>query len=105
MEKPILFNTLMVQAILENRKVKTRRIINPKNNDGIKASMIYKSGLKDSDGNEIKKPYAIGDTLWVRETWCQIPNLRAFKVQTIYKADYKDGDFDELNKSFPKAIR
>lgn len=105
MEKPILFNTLMVQAILEDRKVETRRIINPKNNDGIRASMIYKSGLKDSDGNEVKKPYHIGDTLWVRETWCRIPNIRAFKVQTIYKADYKDGDFDELNKLYPKAIR
>jgi hypothetical protein len=79
-EIPILFNTLMVQAILENRKVNTRRIINPKNNDGIRASMIYKSGLKDSDGHEVKKPYQIGDTLWVRETYLKADDSYHYKA-------------------------
>jgi len=29
MEKPILFSTTMIKAILENRKTKTRRIVKP----------------------------------------------------------------------------
>lgn len=45
--KPILFNTEMVRSILAGEKTCTRR--------------IAKSG---------KPPFAAGDILWVRETWC-----------------------------------
>ena len=94
-EKPILFNTDMVCAILDGRKTQTRRVIKPHNPARAKLDG-YKQGyglwfsetrdntadkwyIKDysvstcwiSDRNYIKEfaPYKPGDTLWVKETW------------------------------------
>lgn len=94
-EKPILFNSEMVCAILDGRKTQTRRVIKPHN--PVRAKLDgYKQGygllfsetrdntadkwyIKDysvstcwiSDRNYIKlySPYKPGDMLWVRETW------------------------------------
>lgn len=90
--KPILFNTEMVKAILEGRKICTRRIIKNKyenadidwfeNKYGKRLVYIQNDApapRKNPKGTtthslvameEIKKPCKVGDILYVRETWC-----------------------------------
>jgi hypothetical protein len=63
-EKPILFNTEMVKAILEDRKTQTRRVIKQK------PTAFYAGHYFDEYGHLVKCPYGqVGDHLWVRETF------------------------------------
>lgn len=57
-EMPIRFNTHMVRAILDGEKTSTRRII-----EGINKQ-------KNNLLNDIKEIYRLGQTLYVKETWC-----------------------------------
>lgn len=65
--KPILFNTEMVKAILEGKKTVTRRI-------------------KKSD----KPPYQVGDILYTRETWQHVCD-----AGYVYKATDPDWETTE----------
>ena len=74
-EHPILFSTLMVQAILEDRKTMTRRVIKPQP-DGEQVIIdpsAANHGIFDFKGvthNTHFCPYGqVGDRLWVRETF------------------------------------
>ena len=100
--KPILFNTEMVKAILEGRKTQTRRIVKPQPETLpehlLEAGMniIHKGKLcklhepygyaARKRGELIIKPVKPsckpGDILWVRETF-----LRCFMTRFLYKAD------------------
>lgn len=81
--KPILFNTEMVKAILEDRKTATRRLIKDRQYLGLgkkltpvevlkKITSRYK-GWTDADviNMNFKEPYLPGDILYVRETWSE----------------------------------
>lgn len=95
--KPILFNTEMVRAILDGRKVETRRIIKGAKTDwpfeelGDDCSIVYtgKNGIeheKDlpglwatfegwdglTDYPMFKAPFEPGEILYVRETWTKL---------------------------------
>ena len=100
--KPILFTAPMVRAILEGRKSQTRRIVKvqpptegytlstlidttgPRRNIG-KHHWLKNDGFKVIDGSQpyFSVPYAIGDRLWVKETYCYHDDL----ARCLYKAD------------------
>ncbi|HET8885568.1 MAG TPA: hypothetical protein VFM70_04355 [Salinimicrobium sp.] len=86
--RPILFSTLMVEALIKLLKNQTRRIIKIPTNltfktlsttnrlwdstkeespNPIKTEAVF----QDTEGNEVrvKSKYQVGDVLWVRETW------------------------------------
>lgn len=83
-EKPILFNTEMVRALLDGRKSCTRRLVKTRRKDACgfyvtrrKADGLF-AGIYEYDENEsmfdnqLEPPYQPGDILYVRETfaWC-----------------------------------
>ena len=87
--KPILFNTEMVRAILEGRKTQTRRIIKPQPTNP-RWNNIGWLGWDDGHGYRMKPPCEAGDVLWVRETWSTHYDGIHDDLQFCYKADGTD---------------
>lgn len=75
-ERPILFSTEMVQAILDGRKTQTRRVTKPQPVDC-------------DDRVYVHCPFGkVGDRLWVRETW----RIIGWNWEMgDYVIEYKDG--------------
>jgi len=68
-ERPIIFTSDSVRAILDGRKTQTRRVINPQPT-AVRESPFVNSGIEDIHGWEIQLKYGQpGDRLWVKETW------------------------------------
>jgi len=117
-EKPIMFTSEMVNAILEGRKSQTRRVVRWRSNRADEVHDDETQGnvllpMKDGswwpyyvyDGNEIplKCPYQ-ADTLWVREWWRIHKDYDSFNAKICYLAmagdvigcvDYKAAPRDE----------
>lgn len=83
-ERPIIFSTEMVRAILEGRKTQTRRVIKVPWYYGKRVQpfdpyyveedgkLLYQDAYGDFHPIEEICPYGQpGDILWVRETWCE----------------------------------
>ena len=109
--KPILFNTEMVRAILDNRKTVTRRVVKPQEKIFKNLSFGYtaftpnghisvRGEWTDKDGNKrygenfIKLPYCPGDILYVRETFFEC------RGHFYYKADGKHEGLARLGVYF-----
>jgi len=93
MERPILFSSEMVRAILDGRKTQTRRVIKPQPNKAWSTPPIEViDGRYVSHGcySDFKCPYGQpGDRLWVRETWMPFTEAGVLLHEAIYKATDK----------------
>ena len=111
---PILFNTEMIQAILDGRKTVTRRAVKPTQLIGLgcdkcpnnmpeeyikQKKMLFKPWCNMSDNELIsaiyKEPYQQGDILYVRETWKKAPN------GYFYYEDWQKNDIADVTKWKP----
>lgn len=88
-EYPVIFSGPMVQAILEDRKFQTRRVIKPQpalspngawwhwpRLGGIASWTADRRPSPESFMSEAmfeRSPYQVGMRLWVRETWYSLP--------------------------------
>ena len=109
--KPILFNTEMVQAILDSRKTTTRRIIKVNNS-------LEFMGFKEGKAllgkgccihESIKAPYMPGDILYLRETWGISNPMGDFArnnmtAEYIYKAGYAKGERISITREDEKNL-
>lgn len=115
-ERPILFSSSMVRAILEGRKTQTRRVVQFRKHGNGEHALRYKhplgavfgcdcSGCRGNSTHSclIECPYGVpGDRLWVREAWRMFswmddpPALagehsHGLKYKLEYRADEAEG--------------
>lgn len=95
-ERPILFNTEMVRAILEDRKTQTRRLV--KGLPLAEPWFTVEDGrpmMCDENGEwypaERFSTVQPGDILWVRETWAKDAG------RYMYRANYSDTEKFYMN--------
>lgn len=97
-ERPVIFNSEMVRAILDGRKTQTRRAISDRHLHLIDvASQVgecypLESGIDHANSQSYYREHCpfgqVGDRLWVRETWAEA-GASAPELQ-LYRANYPE---------------
>jgi len=114
-EKPILFNTPMVRALLDGRKKATRRLIKPQPNPEWEFLGWCTEGKEKGYAGFGKEPisilfakpkYIIGDRPWVQETW----KIEAWdhdnkKMLVVYRADGQKTWVEFLDDRYAKFFK
>lgn len=119
--KPVVFNTEMVRAILDDRKINTRRM--DKNFPDPNMVQLLNCGTSKngflyahfSNGKAVKAPHKIGDIIYVRETFAvgvpdgTEPESESNPITVFYKADdsvhgWMNEDWDEVNIPWKPSI-
>lgn len=106
MMKPVLFNTDMVRAILQGRKCVTRRIIPWDKVNAVLNSPARKNNPDVLDEVFVRNlcdcRYAVGDVLYVRETWENTSWVHGIaEGGPVYMADFSEMELRYLKtKSF-----
>ena len=90
-ERPIIFSTEMVRAILDGRKTQTRRAIKPQPKDANQRYDLPEwelwGGGYPEHGKRVRCPYGQpGDRLWVRETWAVAPLAIHYRAGNDFKS-------------------
>jgi hypothetical protein len=77
-ERPILFSSSMVQAILDGLKAQTRRVVKPQPKSDLGLLRSVDGTAWTDRGRIVHCPYGQpGERLWVRETWRTAARLDA----------------------------
>lgn len=95
---PIIFSAPMIRALLDGRKTQTRRLLRiPPHLDGDEAEVKHFQGagpglaapMRDNPEHQcgVFPRYAIGDLLWVRETWV-VEALGSSAGRDVYEVQY-----------------
>ena len=86
-QRPIIFNTEMVQAIVDGRKTQTRRIVKPLKDKNFGCNLSPNEVAGEVNNGDLQNcPFGyVGDQLYVRETFAD------WGSRLTYKADKDDG--------------
>lgn len=108
-ERPILFSGPMVRAILDGRKVMTRRVVVPQPGEAWcvpPVSVIAGRWVSAGSISDLRCPYGMtGDRLWVRETWAHALDFGHATGQAFYRATYTNGGvFDDVKTWKPSIF-
>jgi hypothetical protein len=122
-DRPILFSAPMVRALLAGTKTQTRRILKPQPfDDGYYEGAIectFVPALASNldayarfsatavGGGAIRTTsytprYAVGDSLWVRETWAGLST--GLRPPFVYRADQADGERVRVDAPWKPSI-
>lgn len=102
-EKPILFSSPMVMAILEGRKTQTRRVVKGTALDWLQPNMFSPVYVAHPENRLSPYGYA-GDQLWVRETF-RCEEVGEYGVDGVrYKADDTFREIENSQEASDKWI-